>query len=432
MALTQKAFDSLPDIVDPSTREAWGDCVLAMVDEFSLTDTQYAQIEGRYETIGAIFSAPHDPRLRGCTFFTQGSFMSRTVIKPPSDGEIDVDAVVWCPSDHELDSAELYEAVFDELNQRVRTSRGLERKNRCVRVLYADEAPTFHLDVTPARNAFGNREADGVGKLVVHDIKAFQASGNGWKPSAPKAFADWLEEKSLLRVRLRKAFESASMDMAEGKVEPLPTKEELDQFDPLRAAIKLFKFHRAQYFSGRANAKFQPISVLLTTLAAKAYQRVAQRSFHQSLTPIEAITAIVDELPKGFDLPSDSEPHRLCNPVYETENFAERWNDPQDGEKRVSAFRDWHQQLSRDIRLGQKAFGSDKEFINEAAEAFGTHGAKALLGRIITEKFKSGAAVPGLSETAAAALAHNGALETVFGIGSSKPKQEPEGLGQLG
>lgn len=432
MALTKAAFDKIPTITDSATLEAWQECVLSMVGEFSLTATQYEDIEKRYETIGRIFDDPTDARLRGTTFFTQGSFLSRTVIKPPSGGEIDVDAIVWTPNASRMTASELYDAVFAELGAAVQTDRGVEKKNRCSRVLYADESPTFHLDVTPAINVFGNEGVDGVGRLFVPDCKAIEAGEEGWKPSAPKAFAEWLDKRSKQRILLRETHDSVALGKAEARVEPLPSKQQLDQFDPLRACIKLLKFHRERFFASRSDKDMRPISVLLTTLAAKAYERIAQQSFGHRLTAIEAIIAIIDELPNGFDQVPPQGKYQLANPVFQTENFAERWNDPGDGYKRVRAFKVWHEQIAIDIRLGQKAFDSKDAFVTEAAAAFGARGAKTMLERYLDEKAIENAPMPGLSEAAISSLQQGGALNRAFGIKSSKPKQDPEPLGQLG
>jgi len=434
VAISKEKFDSIPDLVDAGSLEAWQECVLAMVDEFSLTDTQYSTIEGRYETIGKIFENPRDARLQGTTFFPQGSFLSRTVIKPPSDGEVDVDAVVWTPNTAGMKASELFEAVHKELAARVRTEQGAVPKNRCVQIVYADEAPKFHLDVTPAINATGNANKDGVGRLNVPDRKAIAAGEPGWKPSAPKDFADWVDKKSKLKVQLAmEGYDSTFVRKAEARAEPLPSKEEIDEFDPLRATIKLLKFHRERFFADRTDAEFKPISVLLTTLATKAYERIVQRSFGRRYTPIDAIIAIIEELPKGFDeMPESGTKYRLCNPVFEQENFAERWNDASGGTRRAAAFRAWHEQITRDIKLGQKAFSSKDEFAREASAAFGARGAKVALEGIIDRRVAQNETVPGLSQAVISSMTQGSALQQVFGIGSGTPKQETKPLGQLG
>lgn len=435
MSIAKAKFDALPDLQHEDQFAAWEDCVLKIVSQFSLTPTQYQDIEKRYTTISEIFLEPHNVALDGAHFFTQGSFLTRTVIKPPSGGEIDVDAVVWLPNKQKLDAGQIFDAVHDELKERVRTDQGVEAKNRCTRVLYADENPSFHLDVTPAVNAFGNSEVCGEGKLAVPDQKAIKArQGSGLKPSAPKLYANWVNKSAEFRVTLRKALESARVtDSAMGTSEPLPSKEQLDRFDPLRATIKLLKYHREKFFADRADEEFRPISVLLTTLACKAYRRVATRSTSQSLTSVEAIIAIIDELADHFDPPTIMEKWRVCNPVYETENFAERWNDSVDGIKRVAAFRSWHAQIRMDIRLGLKGFESKKEFSDAVVSAFGTRGTQTMIDQAMDSAISQGGAVIGLSLEAVRDARQPGAVDRLFGVGSGRPKQqEPAPLNRLG
>lgn len=428
MTISKATFDAIPDLVDTNTREAWQDCVLQIVDQFSLTQAQYDLIAGRYETISKIFDAPHDPDLAGTTFFTQGSFLTRTVIRPPSGGEIDVDAIVWSPNTNKLTAQQLFDAVHVELDARVRTEHDVVPKNRCITVVYADEAPAFHLDVTPAINTFGNTDTDGRGKLRVPDRKAIKANeAGGWKHSAPKLFADWVESQAQYRVILQATYDSALNHRALAKSEPLPGKEELDRFDPLRAAIKLLKYHREKFFEGRDDADFKPISVLLTTLACKAYKHVALQSGQKQLTPMEAIIAIIDRLDQHFDEVAPGE-WRLCNPVYDTENFAERWNDRVDGPRRVAAFKIWHEQVKRDIRLGLKAFDSKSTFVEAVVGAFGTRQTSASLTAYLDTAISTRGAVPGLSQSAV----QRTALGTAFGIGTSKPRQEAQPLNRLG
>lgn len=436
MSIAKTKFDALPDLVDEDQFEAWQDCILNIVEQFSLTPTQYEEIEGRYSTIAEIFLNACNAALDGAHFFTQGSFLTRTVIKPPSGGEIDVDAVVWLPNRQRLDAGQVFDAVHEELKDRVRTERGVEPKNRCTRVLYADERPKFHLDVTAAVNAFGNDGEKGEGKLVVPDREAIGArQGSGWKSSAPKAYAGWVDESSKFKVTLvleSRAIAMKAMDSATGTREPLPSKAQLDRFDALRATIKLLKFHREKFFAERSDEKFKPISVLLTTLACKAYRSVATRSVGMSMTAMEAIIAIVDELPNHFDAPMPAARWRLLNPVFETENFAERWNDAKDGELREAAFQEWHAQVRMDIRLGLKAFDSKKQFTESVVAAFGGHGTQTILDDAMNSALSGRGAVMGLSLEAIQEARQPAAVDRMFGVNRDRPRQEPAPLKRLG
>ncbi|MCH9829001.1 MAG: nucleotidyltransferase [Gammaproteobacteria bacterium] len=429
MSIPKATFDSLPDIDDPQSFAAWEETVLSLVDQFSLTQTQYELIEGRYNTVAGIFEAPHDPRLNGVHFHPQGSFLTRTVIKPPSAGEIDVDGIAWSP-DGDLKAIDLYDAVHEELNSRVRTDREVARKNRCSRIEYADESPSFHMDVTPAINAFGNVEGkNGDGKLMVPDLKEIEFGRTGYKPSAPKLYATWVNdsaEKYSIVLKRAYAAESHTRDAVTGSSEPLPDKEVLDHFDPLRACIKLLKFHREKFFAGHTDADFRPISVLLTTLACKAYRKIATASMSTPLSPMNAIIAIVDALPAQFDNGPSGGEWKLSNPVLTTENFAERWNEQKDGHRRKRAFSEWHAQIKMDVRLGLKGFPSPEDFTRTVVEAIGVRGASSKVENILNRELASGGPVFGLSMEAIDNAVSASAASRVFGIGRERPRQDPE------
>lgn len=429
MSIKKADFDSLPELDDDATFKVWEQTVLSLVAEFSLSETLYATIEGRYQTIAELFEKPSNLALDGVHFYPQGSFLTHTVIKPPSAGEIDVDAIVWSPNPARLTAKELYDAVYEELNARVRTAEEVQRKNRCSRIQYADTAPAFHMDVTPAVNALANSGKEGTGKLLVPDLKEIEAGAPGWKSSAPKLFADWVNDSAKnfeITLKAEFAAESMTMDSARGSSEPLPGKVQLDYFDPLRATIKLLKFHREKFFADRSDKDFMPISVLLTTLACKAYRRIATQSMAAPLSAMEAIIAIVDELDKHFDRPTDVATWRLCNPVLPDENFAERWNDAKDGYRRVQAFEAWHEQIRIDVRLGLKAFKSKEEFTRTVVEAIGPRGAKTMLDERFDRAIATGGATCGLSAVAIESAASASAANRIFGIGQSQPRQEAE------
>src|SRR5690606_34308385 len=97
-------------------------------------------------------------------------------------------------------------------------------------------------------------------------------------------------------------------------VEPLPAEHEINGFDPLRACIKLMKRHRDQHFREHPEKEFKPISVLITTLAGKAYELVAKESADKAVSPMQAILRIVDLMPDCFDDADGSETWVLKNP----------------------------------------------------------------------------------------------------------------------
>ncbi|ROO24402.1 nucleotidyltransferase domain-containing protein [Salinisphaera japonica] len=427
--LSEDAFRRLKKNIAPSSKTTtWEKLLLKYLERISLTPAQYELIDGRYNTVADILDRSSDPLLEGIIFLPQGSFRTRTVIRP-ENGEVDVDAVAWLPRGQGLPAKFLYQLVRDELDKGVRTEQGIEEKNRCIRVLYADEDPAFHMDVTPARNAVCNANADGSGELEVSDLRACEnPRETGYKPSNPVDFAKWVQRASEEDVYVLEKYDGSIEFREAAKAEPLPSHSDLTAFDPLRATIKMLKAHRDRYFSLAGNAKQKPISVLLTTLACHSYLRVAHASTGQPMRPIDAITAIIDELPRCFDQPRQGEQYRVENPVSRDENFAERWNDDQ---MLVLAFRSWHGQISRDIRLGLLGFDSKGEFAEQFDRAFG-HRSKSLAESFCDESIIADYDPLGLSLHATDRQRNSDAIQKTFGIGASKKSQSTEPLERLG
>lgn len=422
--LTEKLFKAYGEDLSESKQASWEELLLDIVERISLTSSQYERINQHYEAVGDILKTSSRLELQDACVFPQGSILSRTVVRPLSDGEVDVDAVAWLPNAKHLGSMGVFRAVHEELEARTRTANGVEAKNRCIRVLYADENPKFHMDITPAVNADGNVKESGHGPLSVPD-----RSVEDWKPSNPRGFADWLDKQSRTSIRILKALNEAVF-AERADVEPLPTEREINGFDPLRACIKLMKRHRDQFFSNRIEKDFKPISVLITTLAGKAYEIVAQESADKALSPMQAILRIVDLMPACFDKPTDREAWVLKNPVDDGENFAEKWNKEP---RLIEAFTQWHGQLKMDVRLGLVNFPRAAEFSESVASAFG-YGTQTIVSDHVERALKAGRAVPGLLASNVEQAKHDSAVGKVFGLSKSatnKPAR-PEPLERLG
>lgn len=235
---------------DESTRRSsWERLLLRAASSISLTASQYKVIEDRYSQLQSILSASKDPLLEGAHIFPQGSMRLKTTINPVKDapkdlGTIDADAIVWLPNAGDADADTVLAAIEQRFREGSRVQSDIVQLRRGIRIEYADENPGFHIDITPARAVQGNNESNGQGKLEVPDRVT------GWKASSPIPYADWLHSASEQKISLEllKSFvanESRAMDSA--TQEPLPSYQEYDKLDPLRATIKLLKRHRDEW-----------------------------------------------------------------------------------------------------------------------------------------------------------------------------------------
>jgi hypothetical protein len=115
----------------------------------------------------------------------------------------------------------------------------------------------------------------------------------------------------------------------------------------------MFKRHRDVMFSGDPDGK--PISIIISTLAAHAYQGETDLR--------EATINILDRMP-GLINPQHP---RVPNPVDPEEDFADKWDTPEGRQRRLEGnFRMWAVQAQSDFR--RIADSRDTDFISEMAK----------------------------------------------------------------
>ena len=336
----------------------------------SLSKTQYGLIEKRYGTLQSALSAATNPLLLDAHIFVQGSVGLRTTIKPADDATddmatIDADAIVWLPHAGGASGIDVLKALEERLGEATRVEEPVFPLRRGARIIYADENPGFHIDVTPARCASGNTSTHGAGALQVADRYS------GWKPSSPRPYSNWLADTADLRIVLQGTRELADhkIYLKEASQEPLPDYEDYVDANPLRAAIKLLKRHRDVWAITNKKASVRPISAVITTLTAQAYRKIATSGRIHTMRPIEVIFEIVDQMPNFIKVGPHG--YEVCNPEDRGENFAEKWNRPgEEGRSYRQAFGQWHSAARQDVRLGLTDFGSEVAFREALTERF--------------------------------------------------------------
>ena len=176
---------------EQTKRSSWEYFLLRAAREISLSEAQYEKINDRYSQLEKILSASDNPLLAEAHIFVQGSMRLKTTIKPipgaPADLDtIDADAIIWLPHAQGAGAKEVLEAIEQRFREGSRVQEEVKQLRRGIRIVYADENPGFHIDVTPARAINGNGEANGEGKLEVPDRVT------GWKASSPIPYSNWL------------------------------------------------------------------------------------------------------------------------------------------------------------------------------------------------------------------------------------------------
>lgn len=268
--------------------------------ELDLTPTQYQKAVSRYEAVGEYLDAlgsplkPYSPEI-----FAQGSMALGTTVKPIGRDEFDIDLMCQL----EISSNEIPEHVKRIVGERLRSHeqyrKMLLEKNRCWRLEYRGE---FHMDIIPGIPDT-IRQSRSTTALLVPD-KELQC----WKESDPKGYTAWFMARATTR-----SHQSRSV---QARVEPLPsTQNERPKF-PLQVVVQLLKRHRDLMFMNRDDGEDAPISIVITTLAARAYdgsQSISSAMSNILLRMSNHITRMRD----GTEV--------VENPVNHQENFADKW-----------------------------------------------------------------------------------------------------------
>lgn len=275
----------------------------------------------------------------------QGSFRHGTVIRPCNDeDDYDVDIVCTCNfSKIEVSQKELKELLGAELKSYAKAHgmRPPDEGNRCWTLEYAD-GERFHLDCLPAipdsQYAVSLREqhrkdlsyVDTTLSITDRRHPNFKKRAPDWLLSNPEGYADWFSSRMALAYKSRAEAIALSEHL---KVEDIP---HYRVKTPLQLVIQILKRHRDIHFADNLDVK--PISIIITTLAAHAYDNETQL--------VAALISIVEKMPRYIE---DREGIKwIANPSNPLENFADRWKLEQ---SKKDAFYSWHIALKQDLVL---------------------------------------------------------------------------------
>jgi len=328
-----------------------------------LTGTQEKRAEGHYTAVGEWLAESDDPMLQGVAIYVQGSTALGTTVRPLGRDEHDVDLVCFVP---ELGSymppAFLKARIGARLRQNGRYESMLEEKPRCWRLNYAGE---FHMDITPA---ITNPACDRGGELVP-DKKL-----RTWKSTNPRSYRALFEARANLQPRMRLFKDGLAEDRsAQASVEPYPSP--MATKGILRRAVQLAKRNRDVHFA-KSDPSLAPISVIITTLAARSYAYcVASFEFDSELDLLQSIIrfmpVFIEKQPGG----AGGVQWHIPNETTAGENFAEKWNaDP----TLAKAFFEWHSRFSADLDRLVSLAGLD-QLTKSLAASFGSVPAQAAL-----------------------------------------------------
>jgi hypothetical protein len=161
-----------------------------LAEKVNLNPTRVAELDSRVESITTALRAGLGERF--VEIVPQGSWAHRTIIRPAPTLEFDADFLIRLDEESawNSDPSKYSSAVWDVLSDHSTYGSMAKRKNRCVRITYANDC---HVDVVPY--------------VICNDGRQYivNRTSNEFEETNPVGFTEWLQEKDDLTSRnLRK------------------------------------------------------------------------------------------------------------------------------------------------------------------------------------------------------------------------------------
>lgn len=287
-------------------------------EELNITKTMYEKAVKSYEAVGKWIGGM-DEDLNICAS-PQGSFNLGTVVRPLTnkDDGYDIDLVCNIEEAIDWDEYRIKNSIGDRLKENELYDQEMLDKEgkRCWTLQYDG----FHMDILPCTPK----------KYLSNDIRLTHKNENGVyesRYSNPCEYRKWFlnQMKPVINEQARKEV-YASM-----KIDDVPL---YTYRTPLQKSIQILKRHRDIMYENNYNDA--PISIIITTLAAMAY--------NNEVDLYEALKNIVENIPKMIIY--SNEEYKILNPVMKEENFADKWKD--DPTKAENFFA-WIETVKKDI-----------------------------------------------------------------------------------
>lgn len=336
-------------ILSKERKEEFKDILETLGESLDITQKQFENLARSYKAVGDFLQ--NDPVFESYNPIVtpQGSLRLGTIIQPINpDDDLDVDLVyrlsdknpVWTQKD-------IKDKVGVRLKGSDRYALMLEKKEgrRCWTLLYRERSDNpkekYHMDILPsvADNKYAERmrrlfsenfSASTVDQISIRitdrEAKDYATSTHKdeWLKSNPDGYALWFANRC-------KADESVKL-MAEAVVS-------IGKYNKdktvLQRIVQILKRHRDMMFRNDTDDK--PISIIITTLAARAYR--GEKDL------LEGLVNVVDNLEKSITKNARGE-DVVSNPVNPEENFADKW--PTHPKRRENFYK-WLDAVKKDV-----------------------------------------------------------------------------------
>ncbi|WP_166146149.1 nucleotidyltransferase [Methylosinus sp. RM1] len=271
------------------------------------------------------------------------------------DAEYDVDSVcefaaLTKAGITQKDLKEKLGVEVESYRQSKNMDKPLKEGRRCWTLQYADGAK-FHMDIVPAlsnedrlrkllaEHKLNDQFASTAIAITDNEVSNYSDICEDWPRSNPKGYCEWF--KTRMAVVLEKGRRRIAEKM-QASVEEIP---DYKVRTPLQSAIMLLKQHRDISFAERADEA--PISIIITTLSAKAYEGEEKIG--------AALKAILTKMDRFIT--EINGVYVITNPTDELENFADKWADHPE---RAKAFFEWLDMARRDFDSLAKSADRDQ------------------------------------------------------------------------
>ncbi|NOU58887.1 nucleotidyltransferase domain-containing protein [Marinifilum caeruleilacunae] len=340
-------------MMTPEQKIQINDLLENLGESLDINETQYNAAVDSYQAVGKWLSdeksslAPYMPEI-----LPQGSFMLGTMIKPINEND-DMDIDLVCQLKGKNPNWAQY-GVKQKVGDRIKDNETYKKMlddegRRCWTLEYRQDSPNikerYHMDILPAvvdsgyrevlEKAFAATDLGEVNDLAIRitdnqDENYYSDTNHlNWMKSNPFGYGKWFF--NIANIDFKKA-----IWMSEA-VQPVPKYQENKL--PLQRVIQILKRHRDIMFNGDEH---KPISIIITTLSAKAYRREGNI--------MDALVNIVNQLELEIEERYSEEHGRMIkwigNPVNQEENFADKW--PENPKKQEN-FYSWLNQVKKDI-----------------------------------------------------------------------------------
>ena len=336
-------------LLSKEQKEEFKDILETLGESLDITQTQFENLARSYKAVGDFLQndpvfEPYKPIVS-----PQGSLRLGTIIQPINpDDDLDVDLVFrLSEKDPSWTQKHLKDKVGARLKGSDRYAPMLEKKEgrRCWTLLYRDNSDNpkekYHMDILPSvadskyaermTRLFSENFSEGTVDQISIRITdkeavnyAISTRKEEWLKSNPDGYALWFASRC-------KADESVKL-LAEAIV---PIEKYNKDKTVLQRIVQILKRHRDMMF--RNDREDKPISIIITTLAARAYKGENDL--------LDGLVNVVDNLERSITKGNNGE-DVVSNPVNPEENFADKW--PTHPKRRENFYK-WLAAVKKDV-----------------------------------------------------------------------------------